>query len=266
MLNNSVLKTATLLVAAFLLTVGITSCKKEKYSGEKSPGTGAVTEQEENWFIPKNHDFSTMKAKVSLSISALSFFNIKTTVSVERGKRLMISMQPLLGIEMYRVTCTQDSIIFIDKMLRSYVAEPYRYFTDKNFNLNYEMIEGLMCNLYFDPLKQNYKSLTIKEMGADSVFHCQAPNYYVEFFVQNNINRTLFSTNDGTEYVMADYNTFQNIGGYTFPMAAVCTLSSQKLTFSANIGFDEVEFNVPVTIVSNIPGSYKKSSLESLLK
>ncbi len=262
MLNNKYLS----IILTAVLTLTLAGCRKQKYSGEQSPGTGSEAGQV-TWYVPENPNYNTLKAKASLSISNLSLLGgVKANVSVAVGRALMISLQPLLGIEMYRVTCTQDSIIFIDKMTRSYVAEPYKYFTDKNFNLNYEMIEGLLCNRYFDPLKDNYKSMTVKSQGTDSVFHCQAPNYYVEFFVQKTINRTLFSTNDGTEYVLADYNAFQTTDGYTFPMAAVCSLSSKKLSFSTNINFESVEFNHDVTITSNIPSGYKKSIFETLLK
>lgn len=262
MLNNKYL--AVLCVA--LLTLALAGCKKQKYSGEQSPGTGSDAGQV-SWYVPQNQDYSTLKAKGSLTLSNVSLFGgIKANVSVAVGRALMISVQPLLGIEMYRVTCTQDSIIFIDKMSRSYIAEPYKYFTNKDFNLNYEMIEGLLCNRYFDPVKENYRGMTIKTVGTDSVFHCQAPNYYVEFLVNKTINRTLFSTNDGTEYVLGDYNMFITSDGYTFPMAAVCTLSSKALSFSTNISFESVEFNQDVTIVSTVPSGYSKGVFEKLFK
>jgi len=260
MLNRRTILTLT------ILALLITGCKKQSYKGELSPGEGAVQTEDTNTFVPKNQNYTTMKAKVNLRVSTIDILSLKATVNVEVGNHLMISMQPLLGIEMFRVICNQDSIIFLDKFTGSYIAEPYKYFTDKNFNLNYEMIEGLLCNRYFDPIKESYKNLTIKEVEGDSVLHCQAPNYYVEFVVRGSINRTLFSTNDGTEYVMADYNQFAKEGEYTFPKAAVCTLSSKKLNFSANIEFEQVEFNEPVTIVTAIPSSYKKSKFESLIK
>lgn len=260
-------KRALIAVGTLLFTLALTGCKKQRYSGEQSPGTGADV-GEVTWYVPQNQNYNTLKAKALITMSNLSLFGgIKSTINVAVGRSLMISIQPLLGIEMYRVTCTQDSIIFIDKMTRSYVAEPYKYFTSKDFNLNYEMIEGLLCNRFFDPVKDNYRNMTLKVMGNDSVFHCQAPNYYVEFLVQKTINRTLFSTNDGMQYILADYNnTYQTQDGYTFPMSAVCTLSSPKLSFSTNINFESVDFNQDVTIVADIPSGYSKSKFESLIK
>lgn len=266
MWNRRVIKPLIVILSVMAISFVLQGCHKEKYKGAQSPGNGSIETPNGDWFQPKNQSYTTMKAKATLQLSIAGPISVKANVNVEVGRQLMISMQPLFGVELYRVTCTQDSIIFIDKLTRSYIAQPYSYFTDKNFNLNYDMIEGLLCNRYFDPLKENYKNLSVLANGTDSVFHCQAPNYYVEFSTNKTLNRTLFSTNDGAEYVMADYNTFRTTDGVSFPMYAICSLSSRKLNFTANIKFDTVTFNTPVTIVNNIPDSYSKSSVEALIK
>lgn len=214
---------------------------------------------------PNNQNYRTLKAKASLSLPMINSLNIKATVSVEVGKSIMISLQPLLGMEMYRIVCTQEYIIFIDKLTHSYMAEPYKNFTDKNYNLNYDMVEALLCNRFCDPLQEDYNDFTSSCDAETTIYRKQAPNYYVEFLTQSNqIYRTTFASNDGNQYVMADYNSFSKKDGYDFPMAAVCNVRSEKFPLSFNIAFESVEFNADVTISETFPSGYNKLSLETL--
>ncbi|MCQ2335560.1 MAG: DUF4292 domain-containing protein [Paludibacteraceae bacterium] len=214
---------------------------------------------------PNNQNYRTLKAKAVLSLPMINRLNVKATVSVEVGKSIMISLQPLLGMEMYRIVCTGEHIIFIDKLTHSYMAEPYKNFTDKNHNLNYDMVEALLCNRFCDPLQEDYKDFTESCDAETTIYRKQAPNYYVEFLTQNNlIYRTTFASNDGSQYVMADYNSFSIKDGYSFPTAAVCNVRSEKFPLSFNVTFESVEFNADVTISETLPSGYNKLSLETL--
>lgn len=213
----------------------------------------------------QNQNYRTVKMKVAVDVPNVLPLKVKGVINVEVGKALMVSVQPLLGIEMYRLVCNADSVLFLDKMQHTYVAEPYSKFTDKNFNLNYGMIEGLLCNRYFDPLEENFKDVAITSDGVNTTYRKQAPSYYVEFLQREYLMRTFFSTNDGAQYVSGEYNSFQQFGGYVFPKAAVCAVSSNKMSFSMNISFESVEFDKDVSIAASLPSGYQKQTIESLI-
>ena len=260
MLNSRVWNWAVLFAAAFTVVFCLSGCKAKKSAVTSGKIASQVTA------AMQNQNYHTVKMRVTLDAPNILPMKVKATVNVETGKRLMISVQPLLGIEMYRIVCNADSVVFIDKMQHTYMAEPYSKFTDKNYNLNYGMIEGLLCNRYFDPLEDNFKDVAITSDGVNTIYRKQAPSYYVEFLQREYLMRTFFSTNDGSQYVSGDYNSFQLFGEYVFPKAAVCAVSSKQMSFSVNISFDSVEFDKDVNIQTSLPSGYQKQTIESLIK
>ena len=260
MLNRNHLRQLSIFVTLLATIICLSGCKSKKGAVTSGKIASQVTAS------MQNQSYRTVKMKVSIEVPNILPMKVKGTISVETGKRLMISVQPLLGIEMYRVVCNTDSIIFIDKMQHTFMAEPYAKFTDKNYNLNYNMIEGLLCNRYFDPLDENFKDVAITSDGSNTIYRKQAPSYYVEFLQREHLMRIFFSTNDGTQYVSGDYNSFQQMGEYVFPKAAVVSLFSKSMSASMNIGYDSVEFDRDVNIVSSLPSGYQKQSIESLTK
>lgn len=260
MWNSRTLSFAAVVFAIIVLMTGLTSCKSKKGVVADSKIASQVRT------AMQNQKYRTVRMKVTFDAPSVLPMRVKGVISVETGKHLMISVQPLLGIEMYRVVCNADSIIFIDKMQHTYMAEPYSKFTDKNYNLNYGMIEGLICNRYFDPLDENFKNMAVTSDGTNTVYRKQAASYYVEFLQKEHLMRTFFSTNDGSQYVSADYNSFQQFGTYFFPKAAVCTLFSKQMAFSVNVSFDSVEFDKVLNIQASLPSGYEKQTIESLTK
>lgn len=229
--------------------------------------TTSTVKQEQSAEMFRNQDYKTLKAKASVSMPMLSAMSVKASLSLEVGKGFVISLQPLLGLEMYRIICSTDSIIFIDRLSHTYMADPYKNFTNKDYNLNYGMLEGLFCNRFFDPLEENFKDMSVISNGSGSICRKQAKNYYVEFTTESgSIYRTNVSKNDRSEYVMADYSAFQQYGKYTFPTQAVCNVQSQKFPLSLNISFSSLEFNTDVFVSESVPSGYKKVSIESLTK
>lgn len=259
MWNRKAFGLTAVVAASVAIMVFMAGCKSRKGTTIDGKIASQVTT------AMQNQNYRTAKMRITVDMPNLLPVKVKGVINVEVGKALMVSVQPMLGIEMYRLVCNADSVIFLDKMQHIYVAEPYSKFTDKNFNLNYGMIEGLLCNRYFDPLEENFKDVAITSDGVNTMYRKQAPSYYVEFLQREYLMRTFFSTNDGLQYVSGDYNSFQQFGGYIFPKAAVCTVSSSKMSFSMNISFDSVEFDKDVSIAASLPSGYQKQTIESFI-
>ena len=71
--------------------------------------------------IEQQPQFSTATTKCNVAIDKLSS---KAQIKMINGEYIQISLTPLLGIEVFRITMTQDSIYVIDK-INSQVAEQH---------------------------------------------------------------------------------------------------------------------------------------------
>ena len=108
---------------------------KTSHIGEKTKISGEQSESEKRVFadcLKNSPDYTSYSAKTSLVITT-SAGNLKSkaTIRIIKDKILQISVQPFLGIEMFRVRLTNDSIWILDKMGKRYVAESLAAYRSK---------------------------------------------------------------------------------------------------------------------------------------
>ena len=99
-----------------------------KISGEQSESEKRVFSD----CLKNSPDYTSYSAKTSFVITT-SAGNLKSkaTVRIIKDKILQISVQPFLGIEMFRVRLTNDSVWILDKMGKRYVAESIAAYKSK---------------------------------------------------------------------------------------------------------------------------------------
>ena len=98
---------------AIVLMVFVTSCNTiEKNTTSK---TSKITKEEVvfNKIVEQQPKYSTATIKCSVAIDKISS---KAQIKMINGEYIQISLQPLLGIEMFRIMITPDSLYVIDKI------------------------------------------------------------------------------------------------------------------------------------------------------
>lgn len=86
----------------------------------------------------------SQRAQVSL-IWNQQQYNMSSTVRIWRNELIVVSVQPMLGIEMVRMEANQDSVWIFDKMNRRYVALSYNEITNKlHTKISYKMLQDFM--------------------------------------------------------------------------------------------------------------------------
>ena len=75
---------------------------------------------------PRRYDSMSQKAHMTLRLDQREY-TVNSGVQVWRNELIIISLQPVLGIEMFRIEATQDSLLAIDKMNRRYTSIAYNW-------------------------------------------------------------------------------------------------------------------------------------------
>lgn len=76
---------------------------------------------------PKRYNTLSQKASTTLQFNQHSY-TMGSTMQLWKNELIIISLQPLLGIEMVRIEATQDSVLIVDKMNRRYTTLAYNLF------------------------------------------------------------------------------------------------------------------------------------------
>ena len=108
----------TVLALGTGFAIGFTSCRTQQAAVQPQP-TETPTEEEKPW-----HTCLMQGAKATLTMDEQTI-TANCTMQVVRDSMLVISVMPMLGIEVYRLEATPDELIAIDKLNHQYLKTDY---------------------------------------------------------------------------------------------------------------------------------------------
>lgn len=73
---------------------------------------------------PRRYQTLTQKANTTLQFDQREY-SMSCSIQMWRNELIILSLQPVLGIEMFRLEASQDSVVVIDKMNRRYTTLAY---------------------------------------------------------------------------------------------------------------------------------------------
>ena len=130
----------TVLALGTGFAIGFMSCRTQQAAVQTQP-TETPTEEEKPW-----HTCLIQGAKATLTIDEQTI-TANCTMQVVRDSMLVISVMPMLGIEVYRLEATPDELIAIDKLNHQYLKTDYarinRYVTP---SLTWEDLQQIASN------------------------------------------------------------------------------------------------------------------------
>ena len=109
----------TVLALGTGFAIGFTSCRTQRVAVQPQP-TETPTEEEKPW-----HTCLMQGARATLTIDD-EIISANCTMQVVRDSMLVISVMPMLGIEVYRIEATPDELIAINKLNHQYLRTDYQ--------------------------------------------------------------------------------------------------------------------------------------------
>ena len=189
--------------------------------------------------------------------------------------RIQFSVQPVLGIEMFRVELTNDSIKILDRMNKRYVADNYnRLKREMNIDLNFTNLQAMFTNRMFVPGEnqisgRHYSRFRIRKNNRIAEFQLKGgKGTSYTFFADS--DEKLFSTQienqSQNQKITIDYSNFHALSGQSFPMKMTTRLSSDnQIQGTAILTFSPPEINSPLTMDFKIPTGFKRVTLEQMI-
>jgi hypothetical protein len=144
----------------FFITTSIAGCKTAAPLGSEhiqNKSTEEIIEQA----LAAQLDYENFSAKISADIKFKDQNNsIKATLRVRKDSAIWVSISPALGIEMFRLLCTKDSVKYVDKLKNQYFLGDYKQLNRiTNSELNLNTIEKILVgNLLLLDSESKYRS------------------------------------------------------------------------------------------------------------
>lgn len=109
----------TVLALGTGFAIGFTSCHTQQ-AAVQTQSAETPTEEEKPW-----HTCLIQGARATLTIDE-EIISANCTIQVVRDSMLVISVMPMLGIEVYRIEATPDELIAINKLNHQYLRTDYQ--------------------------------------------------------------------------------------------------------------------------------------------
>ena len=200
----------------------------------------------------------------------------RVDLKMVRDSAFQLSVQPFLGIEVFRAEFTVDSIKVVDRMNKRYVAERYADLKGQTpIEFNFYNLQALFTNHIFLPGKQEidpkqYKRFKLNQEGSTAEIKVKDTMGLLYTFFADGEEKLLstYITDPSEQYALQwDYSDFRVAEGQPFPMLMdVQVLANGSSQGGIAFRFSRIQTNVPVNLDFSIPAKYKRITFAQIIK
>lgn len=271
-LNSNIWK----VLCGVLIACLFAACKSS--SSTVTSGT-EIMKTEEAFFssvLEQTFRFNTLSARMKLDFSGMqNEFSSRVQLKMVYNDRLQLSIQPFLGIEMFRIEMTNDSIKILDRMSKRYVVDNYENLKKElDIEFSFQNLQALFTNQLFIPGERNVSRRDFRRFRMTTENHLaelklKDRNGLFYTFTADSEERllsTLIESRPHNRVLTWNYSNFQTTGRQRFPMKMTVHLSSgEKTQGAATLTYSTPEINNPMTLDFTIPSGYSRVTLEQII-
>ena len=245
-----------------------------------TPSSSVMMKSEEAFFssmLSSAPDFETLSARMRMEFFVNGQeLSSRAQLKMVYNERVQISIQPLLGIEMFRVEITADSVKMIDRMNKRYVAEGYEAIkSESGVVLNLQNLQSLLTNRIFIPGGSDISNADISRfriaMRDESVrlsTEDESGCHYTFIVGSNERLRSANIYHPARNMTLNwSYSDFQpSVRLHQFPLGIeVGYTSGSSDRHSAVLTLSAPEVDIPLKMDFPIPSGYSKTTVVQLL-
>lgn len=263
------------LIAVTLIVLMLSGCKtKQKTVDIKHRNAITAAEIVSNT-IASQPSFSTMNiSKMTMAISYGQYaFTFRGSIRVAQDSLVSISIQPLLGIEMYRLEFRPEGFAVYDKMNRRYSQNSYNYlYLKSGINVSFDAVEALFSHHIFTPQSVEPKVLanafdiqnladTTQLVGKQSVAS------FRQRFDISPLNRIALTGLDNSQQdvLSITYGKLKKFDGIQFPETIALATSLFPTPVNATLYLEKITYNEPILTAPVNLSRYTKTSFTDII-
>lgn len=266
-------------IICLLSAVAFTACKsKQRVVYTTSPVEDKAYHELFSDIITSEFPYLTLSAKLSMGMtSGTRSYSSKANLRIIKDKALQVSIQPLFGVEMFRVHIDPDTLFLLDRMNKRYVLEPFSSLKALYpIGFDYYTMQSLFTNALFITGKEKIDSGSYNDFSynrtSDQNYRITAKDADsgIDYsFIVNGDDRITFThlmQSEKKQYMQWEYHNFMMLKNAAFPYKMNMTLSSASRNANAELLFSDIVTDIPLQLEMNVPLNYTKISMDEILQ
>lgn len=259
-----------------LLTLG--GCKSSKKVGTVVSGAAKSQQVFFQAMEEQALHYQTLTARLGVEINLPNFQVNSTRVDLKmiKDSAFQLSVQPLLGIEVFRLELSRDSIKVLDRMNKRYLAENYESLRAQTpIAFNFYNLQALFTNRLFLPGEQivsesQYSRFRLDQSGSTALIQTKDPmglRYMFEADGEEKLLATEITDAQGQYRLRWNYTDFRMVEKQIFPqLMTVEAFKDGHAEGNIQWGFTRMRLDEPVKLDFVIPAKYTRITLEQLVR
>lgn len=263
-------KIAIITVCALLILSG---CKTTRSLSKIPTITTPISQVIEQ--IQKNQpQFKTANiSKMSLALEmGERKINVSATCKIKKDSAVFISIQPFLGIELFKAELTTDSMRVFDKMNHRYYVVDYDYFNKRfGVKVDFYSLQSLLTAQFFCIGKKEIQVDSCKLIpmagGQNKIEYennnmLQSTTLMPLYFIQ----QVILKAKNSTYQLETTYADFTVVTGINFPQNILLQATNENTKATCDFSILRVEFNTDLKFSPTNPDRYTRGDIDQLLK
>ncbi|MDD3979275.1 MAG: DUF4292 domain-containing protein [Proteiniphilum sp.] len=267
-------------VLFFLLVILLmAACKsRQQYIYSTAPVEDKTHNELFRDIIASEFSFQTFTAKLNMNLtSGKKSLSSRANIRIVKDNALQISIQPLFGVEMFRLFINPDTVVLLDRMNKRYVMEPIAQLKEHYpVGFDFYTMQSVFTNALFVSGKEQVEAADYRRF---SYTRTSDQNYYLTAkdqtsgidyaFTVNGDDRITFThllQPEKKQSLQWGYNNFALFNEISFPLKMQISLSSTSRKVDAELLFSDVVTDMPIELTMNVPKGYKKTSIDEVFK
>jgi hypothetical protein len=198
--------------------------------------------------------------------------NVSASCKIKKDTAIYISVQPLLGIEMFKAELTTDSMRVFDKMNHRYYVVDYGYFYSRfGVNVNFYSLQSLLTAQLFCIGKQEVIADSCKLVPA--IDGKNKIDYENSNMIQSTvlsplyvIQQVLLKAKNSNYLLETNYADYTLVNGVSFPQTITLLATNDRNRVACEFSISRVEFNKEIKLSPTNPDRFIRGDIDQLLK
>lgn len=264
-------------IAYIVCVLLLAGCKSAKQTGSVETGSAKAHNEFFEMMEEQSFQYQTLTARLNVDLN-LPGNNLSSRVDLKMVKdsAFQLSVQPFLGIEVFRVELTTDSVKVIDRMNKRYVADNYANLQGQTpIEFNFYNLQALFTNHLFLPGQQGidpkqYNRFKLTQDGAKAEVRTKDAMGLLYTFMADGEEKLLstYVAEPSDKYALQwGYADFRVTEKQLFPMQMDVQVTANGTSVGGiTLHFSRMQTNVPVKMDFAIPAKYTRITLAQILK
>jgi len=264
-----------LIILSLLMTIFL-SCKQKERIIRQEFGKKLTEEELERRIFSDNKEMKTIKfGKINFSVDMNGEkFESGGTIAILKDSVIIVSLIPLMGYEVSRIFCYEDTIIVLDRLEKIFFYTSLKQNINKyNIHADFKDIESILTGrpfIYSNEIKENKSKKGIRKEDNYLKFYYETlENELSQINQEIKIREDILlpesnniSDRKNQIEISISYDQFKTVENLVFPQEIRISVNSSKNGLNIKMSIGNIVINEKINADVIIPVKYKEAIID----